>query len=311
MRQPGQPARKIPNIPKPNANQALGIIAPASAVKRNELEAGCGVLQQMGYKTFYFDSIFESDLYFAGNETRRKWELEEMFKRGDISGIICARGGYGSNHLLRDIDMGVIRANPKFFMGYSDVTTLLTYFCDQANMVTFHGPMVAKDYALFSPEMFAGEVLTSGAAAFRELSAKAKQPVTGNAKGVLYGGCLSMLAASVGTPYEIQTTGTILFIEDIATKPYQIDRMLMQLLLSEKLNEVRGIVFGEMVDCVQPGGQDYSLQGVIKRTLSELKVPIGFGLRSGHVSKQPNLALPIGMEVELVVTESEVNIKGA
>src|SRR4051794_35654928 len=192
MRQPGQPARILPTIPKPNANQTLGIIAPASVVKRSELEAGCAVLQQMGYKTFYFDSIFESDLYFAGDATRRKWELEEMFKRSDISGIICARGGYGTNHLLRDIDLGVIRANPKFFMGYSDVTTLLTYFCDQANMVTFHGPMVAKDYAHFSPGMFAGDVLSAGASAYAELSATAEQPVTGNAGGVLCGGCLSM-----------------------------------------------------------------------------------------------------------------------
>jgi muramoyltetrapeptide carboxypeptidase len=296
-------------IPRPNANQTLGIIAPASPVKRNELEAGCAVLQQMGYKTFYFDSIFESELFFAGNATRRRWELEEMFKRGDISGIICARGGYGSNHLLRDIDLGVVRANPKFFLGYSDATTLLTYFCDQANMVTFHGPMVAKDYALFTPEMFGGDVLASGARAYAELSGKGEQPVSGNAKGVLYGGCLSMLAASVGTPYEVQTTGTILFMEDIATKPYQIDRMLMQLLLAGKLNGVRGIVFGEMVDCVQPNGQDYSLQEVIKQTLGELKVPIGFGLRSGHVSAQPNLTLPIGLEVELVVGESEVKIR--
>jgi muramoyltetrapeptide carboxypeptidase len=262
----------------------------------------------MGYKTFYFDSILDRDLYFAGSETRRTKELEEMFQRDDIAGIICARGGYGSNHLLPLIDLDVIRENPKFFMGYSDITSLLTYFSDQADLVTYHGPMVKKDYEHLPPELFGSDVLGGGDPPLLHTSVE-PQPVPGSASGVLYGGCLSMLAASLGTPYEIHTQGTILFIEDIAAKPYQIHRMLMQLKFAGKFKDVRGIVFGEMLDCLQTGGQNYTLQELIKRELGELNVPIGFGLPSGHVSQPPNFCLPIGAAAELNVSENEVRIK--
>ena len=119
-----------------------------------------------------------------------------------------------------------------------------------------------------------------------------------------------MLAASLGTPYEIQTDDTLLFLEDIAAKPYQVDRMITQLRLAGKLRRVRGIIFGEMLDCVQPGGQDYTLQQVIVRTLRGMNpdVPIVFGLKSGHVSSS-NITIPLGVEAELVATEMSAEIK--
>ena len=104
-------------------------------------------MRELGYKPFYFDSILEQDLYFAGSATRRARELEEMFVRDDVRAIICARGGYGSNYLLDTLDLKKIKAHPKIFVGYSDITTLLTYFTDATGLVTFHGPMVAKDFA--------------------------------------------------------------------------------------------------------------------------------------------------------------------
>jgi len=132
----------------------------------------------------------------------------------------------------------------------------------------------------------------------------------GRARGRLYGGCLSMLVASLGTPYEIQTDDTLLFLEDVAAKPYQIDRMITQLRLAGKLRRVRGIIFGEMLDCVQSGGQDYTLQQVIVRTLRGMNpdVPIVFGVKSGHVSGS-NITLPIGVEAELATTGSGVELK--
>jgi muramoyltetrapeptide carboxypeptidase len=141
-------------------------------------------------------------------------------------------------------------------------------------------------------------------------SGNMEQPVTGDAKGILYGGCLSMLAASLGTPYAVETEGAILFIEDIATKPYQIDRMLMQLRLAGKLSGVKGICFGEMVDCVQPGGQSYSLVDVIRNVLSDLKIPVGIGLRSGHIAlgAAPNLCLPFGVPVTLKVAAEQATL---
>src|SRR5580704_506701 len=139
----------LPRV-KPHALQAgdtVGIVAPASNVKRSELEAGCQGLRRAGYRPFYFDSIFEQDLYFAGSVERRARELEEMFSREDVRAIVCARGGYGSNYLLEALHLEKIKAHPKVFVGYSDITALLTYFVDAAGLVTFHGPMVAKDFA--------------------------------------------------------------------------------------------------------------------------------------------------------------------
>ena len=117
-----------------------------------------------------------------------------------------------------------------------------------------------------------------------------------------------MLAASLGTPYEIQTAGTILFIEDVAAKPYQIDRMLMHLKLAGKLSGVRGIIFGEMLDCIQTANQGYVLEEVVMRVVGELGIPVAYGLRSGHVSRK-NVTLPLGVRSRLTITGSEVSLE--
>jgi muramoyltetrapeptide carboxypeptidase len=298
---------------KPPALQpgdTVGIVAPASNVKPAMLDAGCRALRDLGYKPFYFDSILERDLYFAGSVERRTRELEEMFVRDEVRAIICARGGYGSNYLLKALDLKKIQSNPKIFVGYSDLTSLLTYFTDAAGLVTFHGPMVAKDFA--DPNGIDldswGRALNGSSEWPLELDSDVKPLVPGSAEGILYGGCLSILVASLGTPYEIQTAGTILFIEDIAAKPYQIDRMLMQLKLAGKLAEVRGIVFGEMVDCTQNKDQSYSLQDVILRVVGDLAVPVAFGLRSGHVSRG-NITLPFGVRAALKVSVNAVRLE--
>lgn len=288
----------------------VGIVAPASNVKVELLEAGCAALRQLGYKPFYLDSIFDHDRYFAGSAARRARELEEMFIRDEVRAIICARGGYGSNYLLDVLDLQVIKAHPKIFVGYSDLTTLLTYFADSAGFITFQGPMVAKDFA--HPD---GVDLDSWQRALNgssewvlELDSDVKALVEGCAKGMLYGGCLSILVASLGTPYEIRTAGTILFLEDIAAKPYQIDRMLMQLKLAGKLADVRGIVFGEMVDCMQNENQGYTMQEVVMRVVGDLGVPVAYGLRSGHVSRG-NITLPFGVQAAMRVAAGGVSLE--
>lgn len=300
---------------KPRAlrpGDTVGVVAPASNVKRDDLLAGCEGLRRAGYHPLYFDSIFERDLYFAGSVERRARELEEMFARDDVAAIICARGGYGANYLLHALDLEKIKKSPKIFVGYSDLTTLLTYFSDAAGWVTFHGPMVAKDWAheggvdLKSWQSVLCGVtpleLASGA------TSGARGLVSGTAGGILYGGCLSLLVASLGTPYEIRTEGTILFLEDVAAKPFQIDRMLMQLKLAGKLKEVRGIVFGEMLNCVQTANQGYTLEEVVLRIVGDLGVPVAYGLRSGHVTSG-NITLPIGVEAELMVQDEQVSLR--
>jgi muramoyltetrapeptide carboxypeptidase len=290
----------------------VGIVAPASNIKRGDLQAGCEGLRRAGYRPFYFDSILEQDLYFAGSAQRRAQELEEMFAREEVRAIVCARGGYGANYLLEALDLEKIKAHPKIFVGYSDLTTLLTYFLDAAGLVTFHGPMVAKDWlhedgvdlsswqaALagtepWQPNLGAG----SGASGLAE----------GAGEGVLYGGCLSILVASLGTPYEIRTEGTILFLEDLAEKPFQIDRMLMQLKLAGKLDGVRGIVFGEMRDCRQTANQGYTLEEIVLRLVGAFGVPVAYGVRSGHVTAG-NITLPIGIRARLTVRGGQVSLR--
>jgi muramoyltetrapeptide carboxypeptidase len=306
------PRSPIPRT-KPPALQpgdTVGIVAPASNIKRELLDAGCEGLRKVGYKPLYFDSILDQDLYFAGSVERRARELEEMFRREDVRAVLCARGGYGSNYLLDAIDLREIAAHPKIFVGYSDNTTLLTYFADAAGFVTFHGPMVAKDFAVADGvDSSSWEAALSGRSQWTMGAGSGAKPLAeGSAQGILYGGCLSMLAASLGTPYEIRTDGTILFLEDLAAKPYQIDRMLMQLKLGGKLAEVRGIIFGEMLDCVQHKDQGYTLEDVVLRVVGDLGVPVAYGLRSGHVSRH-NMTLPVGVQAELKVRGGEVSLK--
>jgi muramoyltetrapeptide carboxypeptidase len=304
----------IPRIKPPalRPGDTVGIVAPASSVKRGDLEAGCEGLRRAGYRPFYFDSILEQDLYFAGSVERRARELEEMFARDEVRAIVCARGGYGANYLLPVLDLEKIKTHPKIFVGYSDHTALLTYFADAVGLVSFHGPMVAKDWARDNGvDMASWQAALAGAAAW-ELNVGAGSGVSGlaegSAEGILYGGCLSILVASLGTPYEIRTEGTILFLEDVAEKPYRIDRMLMQLKLAGKLNGVRGIVFGEMLDCVQNANQGYTLEEVVLRIVGSLGVPVAYGVRSGHVTTG-NITLPIGVRAGLTVSGGQVSLR--
>ena len=293
-----QPERLRPAALRPG--DKVGIIAPAGPIDADALEAGCAWLMRKGLQPFYLPSILDRELYFAGSATRRLNEFHEMFSRSDIKAIICARGGYGCNYLLPNIDLELVRANPKIFCGCSDVTTLLTYLCDAADLVTFHGPMLNVDVRPDGvDEASWAAALMSGGPYTREFAADEVQtPVPGSAEGMLYGGCLSLLCASLGTPYEIETRSTVLFIEDLAEPAFRIDRMLMQLKLAGKFAEVRGIIFGEMLQCGPRDSGDYTLQQVVQRVVGDLGVPVAYGLKSGHVSRN-NFTLPLGVGVKL------------
>jgi muramoyltetrapeptide carboxypeptidase len=290
----------------------VGIVAPASNVKHDDLEAGCEGLRRAGYRPFYFDSILDQDIYFAGSVERRARELEAMFTREDVKAIVCARGGYGSNYLLEALDLQIIKSHPKILVGYSDLTALLTYFSNAAGFLTFHGPMVAKDWAhedgVDLPSWHAALAASTAWELNLDAASRVIGLVDGSAEGILYGGCLSILVASLGTPYEICTQGTILFLEDVAAKPYQIDRMLMQLKLAGKFKGVQGIVFGEMRDCVQNANQGYKLEDIVLRIVDGLGIPVAYGVRSGHVTSG-NITLPIGVRSELAVRDGEVRMK--
>jgi muramoyltetrapeptide carboxypeptidase len=298
---------------KPRAlrpGDVVGIVAPASNIKQADLETGCEALRRAGYKPFYFDSSLDRDIYFAGSVERRVQELEAMFERDEVRAIVCARGGYGANYLLNQLDLEKIESHPKIFVGYSDITCLLTHFTDAAGLVTFHGPMAAKDWAHEGgvDQSSWQSTLSQSSPWDVPLNQQATGLVDGEAQGMLYGGCLSILVASLGTPFEIKTTGAILFLEDVAAKPFQVDRMLMQLKLAGHLAAVRGIVFGEMLDCLQSPTQDYTLQEVIVRIVGDLGIPIAFGVKSGHVTSG-NITLPFGVQANLSVKNRQVNLR--
>jgi muramoyltetrapeptide carboxypeptidase len=305
-----QPNSQLVKPPALRPGDTVGIVAPASNLRSADLDAGCQALRRAGYRPFYLDSILDQDLYFAGSVNRRVQELEAMFLNDEVRAIVCARGGYGANYLLEKIDLAKIKSHPKIFLGYSDLTCLLTHFTDAARIVTFHGPMAAKDWAHdFGVDMVSWQSALSSTEPWDvPLNQEVTGLVDGEADGILYGGCLSILVASLGTPFEIKTDGVILFLEDVAAKPYQIDRMLMQLKLSGHLRGVRGILFGEMLDCVQSANQAYTLQEVILRIVGDLGVPVAFGLKSGHVASG-NITLPFGVRAGLSVRGGNVSLR--
>ena len=297
-----------PSLMRPGVLQkgdTIGIVAPSGPVNREKFEAGIARLRELGFNPIFSESIFNRELFFAGGVRRRVDELHEMFRLPEVKAIICARGGYGSNHLLPHLNLGLIAQNPKIFCGYSDLTTLLTYLHDNTGLVGFHGPMLSKDFAC-ADGVHSGSFSYASTGQSQWSITRSDSPTltgiaTGVADGKLYGGCLSLLVASLGTPYELQTAETILFLEDLGEWPYRIDRMLMHLRYAGKLEKVRGVVFGEMLECAAPPDSDYTLQDVIARSLGDLNIPIAFGLRSGHVSAG-NVTLPIGVRARLNVS---------
>lgn len=287
--------------PALNPGDRVGVIAPASNVNAEQFKAGVAALERLGCVPVYDPGILDRDLYFAGTLERRVREFHECFENDEIKAVLCARGGYGANYLLPEIDRDVVSRHPKIFVGYSDITWLLTYLHDITGLVTFHGPMVAKDFA--EPDGVDEQSWRSAVGRNGCWSIAAPDNfvrlIEGEAEGPLYGGCLSIIAASLGTPYEAWTEGKLLFLEDIAAKPYQVDRMLMQMKMAGKFEGVCGIIFGEMLNCVQSADQPYTLQEVIRRVISDLKIPVAYGLRSGHVSRQ-NITLPFGVRARLI-----------
>jgi muramoyltetrapeptide carboxypeptidase len=286
------------------SGDAVRLISPASWFDPQKVQAGMNTLRTLGYKPeLAKHALARHGQYSAGTTAQRLDDLHAAFADPSVRAIICNRGGYGSAELLPGLDLELIRANPKILIGCSDISSIATWLHDRTGLIVFHGPMAAGDFARDN-----GIDLSSWHSALSQekpwqLGAEAclRTLKPGHAKGKFYGGCLAMLVASVGTPYEIETQGTILFLEDIGVKPYQIERMLLQLRLAGKLDNVGGIIFGSMLDCVQPGAPADLLDAVLLRTLADFPGPVAIGLRSGHVTER-NITVPIGVEAQLDLT---------
>ncbi len=288
----------------------VGVVSPASCVDRAALEAGCRALRELsGWQVETSPVALQREGGFAGSAAARAASLMEMWQRDDVDAVICARGGYGSNYLLPLLDFDALRRTPKAFVGYSDNTSLLLAL-ERTGMVSFHGPMVASDFARGKADEHSFRAALGGEALdFSFPAGSAVQPlVAGEARGPLTGGCLSVVVTSLGTPWEIETRGKILFLEDVNEKPYRIDRMLMHLLLAGKFRGVRGIVFGAMLGCASAPEEEETLPRMIVRVLGGLGVPIVIGFPSGHV-ESGNITLPFGVPATLASSKAGVRLQ--
>lgn len=303
-------------IIKPKALQpgeTVAIVAPASNLKADYLARGIAEIERLGFRVRHEDDILSKDRYTAGSDKRRAVELMNAFTDETVRAIWAARGGYGAMRLFDLLDPEMLRPHPKIFIGYSDLTALHLLLFNRFGWVTFHGPMAAKDLAGGEPAYDRDSLLKAltGSDPIGPIGASLEVLHSGSnekVNGRLVGGCLSLISATMGTEAEIDTREAILFLEDTGTKPFALDRMLQQLRLSGKLDEVRGIVFGEMTDCTQHPDQEYTLQQVLADCTAGLGVPVLFGLPSGH-SPVGNLTLPLGVQATLHPRERRLVIE--
>ena len=271
----------------------IGIVAPAGCVSPDSLQPGLDRLCADGYVVEIGASVYDQKGYLAGDPVRRAADLTGFFQRPDIDAIFCARGGFGSiqllPHLSRDLEN-----HPKVFVGYSDITVLLNWLSQSCHMVTFHAPMVADEFAHGLSEKAKTHLwgILSGALANWSVSlGEVIRP--GRTEAELMGGCLSLLVTTLGTPYEIDSSAKILFIEDVGERPYRIERMLTHLKMAGKLDRLAGVVIGDFTACVGEGPRD--IRQICAEVFHDSNYPVVMGMPAGH--GQENLALPFGVKM--------------
>jgi muramoyltetrapeptide carboxypeptidase len=294
----GTPRLLKPPAVRPGASVSL--VSPASFAQPDRIERGLDSLRSLGFSLALGSNTLErGPLYFAGTPEQRLADLHAAFADESTAAVMCLRGGYGSNYLLDGLDTHLIRKHPKPFFAYSDLTGIQLRLLDELGLPAFHGPMLAADFYLEDGVHLPSFNAAIAGAPYRVGPAEGLRALRpGKASGILYGGCLSILVSLLGTEWEPQTEGKLLFIEDVGAKPYQIDRMLWQLRSAGKLKGATGIVFGEMLDCVSPGAAPELLDQTILSALAGFDGPIAIGLRSGHVSRS-NVTLTFGVQAEL------------
>jgi muramoyltetrapeptide carboxypeptidase len=282
----------------------ISVVAPASFARPERVEQGMAALHKLGFAPqLEANAVERGPMYFAGSSEHRLADLHAAFAEASTGAVMALRGGYGANYLLDNLSVERIARNPKPFFAYSDLTGIQLRLLDEIGLVAFHGPMLAADFYRDDGVHGASFHAALNGEAYSVAASEGLRPLkNGSARGILYGGCLSILVSLIGTPWEPRTEDTLLFLEDVGVKPYQVDRMLWQLRKAGKLDGVRGIVFGEMLDCVSPGASPELLEHAILSALEGFDGPIALGLRSGHVSRS-NVTLRFGIEAELAAGE--------
>ena len=271
----------------------IGIAAPAGPFDRPTFLRGVHIIEDLGFKTFIPPELCEKNRYLAGSDKHRVQFVNQLFADKSIDAIICARGGYGSMRILPFLAYDVIKDNPKIFIGFSDITTLLSVLLTRCNLVTFHGPVVTSlaDASEETKRSFLRNVTAESNLEIKLSGGKTIKP--GVAVGEVCGGNLTMLCHLVGTPFAPNFENKILFLEDRGEAPYRIDRMLVHMELAGCFNGLAGIILGEFKEC-GPIGEVFN---IILELFEKYPVPILAGLNAGHGNH--NLTIPLGIEATL------------
>ncbi len=254
------PGEKI-RPPALKEGDLIAVVAPAGPVHEAALTGGLKVLENQGFRVKLGQHLREQLGYLAGPDEMRVEDLNEAIRDPEVRGIVCARGGYGCGRILAAVDYAAMRADPKVFVGYSDVTALHCAFARQVGLVTFHGPMVeslGSGLTRLTLESFLRALTSTEPLDVLPMPADYAPPQVvgaGRATGPLAGGNLSLVAALMGTPFELDFRGRVLMLEDIGEEPYRVDRMLRQLVLAGKLAQTAGVALGEMINCECKGEQ--------------------------------------------------------
>jgi muramoyltetrapeptide carboxypeptidase len=275
----------------------VGVVAVAAAVEPTHLKRGAAALADCGYRVKLSPYACESAGILACDDHLRARELTAFFRDPEVKAIFAARGGYGSGRLLPLLNFAELARSPKIFVGFSDVTFLLNALFQLGHMVTFHGPMVATDFAHGLSERARSHLqeLLSGGQKLEWQAVEVLRP--GIAEGRLIGGCLSVITAMIGTPWQPVFDGRILFLEDTGEKAYRIDRMLVQMRQVGLLDRVAGVVFGSLRPVDTSEHERALIAEFVREQTSHLKCPVLLGIESGHGTE--NLTLPLGINVRL------------
>jgi muramoyltetrapeptide carboxypeptidase len=296
----------VPRLLKPRAlrpGATIGIAAPGFAVDPTTLAEGIALWREAGFQVTHREDLVARDGYLAGDDARRVRELKGLIADRRVDAILCARGGYGCDRILDRLDPARFRAARKPLIGYSDITALLLWQRRRAGLTGFHGPMLDKGTKL-DRDVFA-ELLA-------QLAGATAAPLVGrgvagrSAEGRLVGGSLTMLAASLGTVWELDARGAILMLEDVGERPYRIDRMLQQLRGAGKLANLAGVGVGDFSSCTDAKYPTPDVEQVLQDVLRPLRVPLVLGLSFGHVLA--NRAWPFGARAKIDARRGEVRI---
>lgn len=275
----------------------MGVAALSGPVDPARLEAGLAALRRLGFEPVVADNVLSRHGLFAGSDAGRLAAFHRLAADPDLPVILFARGGYGLTRLLPALDWDLLARRPRAYMGYSDLTPFLLEIVRRLGLVAFHGPMVAADLARGLTAVEEESFLGALAGRYPLELPVAGWLREGDAAGPLLGGCLSLLAATVGTPYFPDLGGSLLFWEDVGEPPYRIDRMLTHLRLSGNLAGIEGMIVGHLNGTADAADEERDWPAVVAGGLTDFSWPLAWGLDSGH--RAPNRTLPLGLAARL------------